>query len=641
MKRRQRNLFISLCIGSLLLSGCTSGTKTTSGADATDSVVSEQELSVGEDEFSSSESVIRDDDFSGSISEESGSGEVNEKTEDSADGLTDIQRNSINMLNYMTVLTQKINEYSKNQLFLESAYSALVNNVYPNSVDTKTQAQITSLMDTIENYRMISVKRKRLEYIYEQNCAQAMRQAIPNPVGLLSAVSSGSMLKAAASVIYMGIDSASSYSSATSQADQQYVKDGWELDDEEAKELHESTKTALAYMFDMVRTNSLPGDYVLNQSSVENFVTWSEKTNLVSVISWLEENKNTYQEFGPYWLELAEDYYQTGDYKSCLSAIESYESVTTRIFRKDYDYAEALPMAIISAKEIMSEDDYVEIASKYCSFIKSNTDDSDWSLRYFAAQINLDLYAATHDTSYLDEAYNISYNNVNVLVDEQRELNNTYLNKIKKATADKDATKREKSEVKKYNKALKAERKIALPPVSEALYLNCDLLFALAEEKGISDKEQSNIDAILHEDDAQIFLTTALDDKFWFDKNHEDLMADEISIKFDGDSLKIPVTIISDRSEISVNIESSEETTALSDWKIKEVKRPKKSSYTEYSAEFTSAKGKDYKYHDGDMVTVIITPVTESPDETLSFKFVAKAGKKYLFIPDINFERTE
>ena len=94
--------------------------------------------------------------------------------EEKNDGLSPTMRNSINMLNYMTSLTQQVNQEKSNQLFLESAYNSF-DNLYPNSVDTKTQAQITSLMDTIQGYRMISVKRDRLRYIYEQNRAQALR----------------------------------------------------------------------------------------------------------------------------------------------------------------------------------------------------------------------------------------------------------------------------------------------------------------------------------------------------------------------------------------------------------------------------------------------------------------------------------
>lgn len=136
----------------------------------------------------------------------------NEETEEAEEVLSNTQRNSVNMLNYMTVLTQRINQSPNNQAFLEDAYSSLKNDLYPNAVDSKTQAQSTNLLDTINGYRMISVKRDRLEYIYEQNRAQALRQAIPNPMGLLSAVQSGSTLKMAASVLYMAVDAKMYYS---------------------------------------------------------------------------------------------------------------------------------------------------------------------------------------------------------------------------------------------------------------------------------------------------------------------------------------------------------------------------------------------------------------------------------------------
>ena len=45
-----------------------------------------------------------------------------------------------------------------------------------------------------------------------------------------------------------------------------------------------------------------------------------------------------------------------------------------------------------------------------------------------------------------------------------------------------------------------------MPPVDEALYLNCDLLFALAEQLDISVDEQKKIDAILHENGEPVFF---------------------------------------------------------------------------------------------------------------------------------------
>lgn len=567
------------------------------------------------------------------------SSEIYEKGND--DGLTPTMRNSINMLNYMTSLTQQINEEKGNQLFLESAYNSF-DNLFPNSVDIKTQAQITSLMDTIQSYRMISVKRARLQYIYEQNRAQALRQAIPNPIGLLSAVQSGNMLKVAASVLYMAVDSATSYQAATSQADLQFVKEGWELDDAEANELHESNKNALNYMYDMVRDYDIPGDYALNKGAVDSFVLWSGKpvSQLERKISWLETNQSTYLHFGSYWIELAKDYYNYGDYTKCLEAVKRYESVTTRIFRKDIDYATILPMAIISAKETMDKDDYVKCATEYCAAICKNTGDKDWSLRYFVAQIYMDLYSLTKKSSYMDEAYRIARENVNVLVDEQKELNAVYLADIKEAKAGKDATKREKAEVKKYNKLIKNERKIAVPPVCEALYLNADLLFALAKERNIDANEQRKIEVILHENGEPIFLTKALDDRFWFGKKSESVESNTIDVSFDGDSFSIPASYVTDRSIITATVTGVNGTTTLDDWTVTEVKRPKGSKdCSEFLVTYKSETGDRYKYKDGETITIAVTPVEEATEEHVDFTYNVAVSKKVIGLGSTKFER--
>lgn len=553
------------------------------------------------------------------------------------------QRNSINMLNYMTVIAQEINASKGNQLRLESIYSSLYNNIYPNAVDVKTQAQITNLMDTIESFRMIAVKRERLNFIYEQNRAQALRQAIPNPVALLSAVQSGNLIKAAASVLYMAIDAKASYDSARTQADLQFVRDGWELDDSESAALHNSAKNRLTYMLNMVRDYDLPGDLALNEEAVTNFVLWAGKpeSQIVGKIAWLEKEQETYANYGPYWLELANDYYITSEYGKCLEAIENYESVSTRIFRKDYDYAKALPMAIVSAKETFTEEEYVATAAKYCEVILDNTRDSDWSYRYFVAQIYLDLYASTKDTFYLDSAYKIAFDNVVVLVDEQRELNSAYLADVQEVTVDRDATDRQKEEAKQYNKIIKEERKVALPPVSEALYLNCDLLFSLAEIKNVSSNERARIDAILHENGNGIFLTEALDARFWFDENVVVPSANEINIEFDGEKIVIPATCITDRSKISATIQGLESETKLEDWIVTNVKRPKNASCSEFTVVLNSETGKKYKYQAGEKIIIKIIPVEESPEEFFEFTFDVIAVKNLWFIPGIDFERTK
>jgi hypothetical protein len=558
-------------------------------------------------------------------------------------GLTDEQLNSINMLNYMTSLTRKINEEKGNQLYLETAYESF-DNLYPNSVDRNTQAQVTSLMDTIQNYRMISVKRERLQYIYEQNTAQAYRKAVPNPMGLLSAVASGSKIKMIAAVVYMAIDSATSYASAKSQADLDFIKDGWELDDEEANELHNSTKSAMNYMFDMVRNYELPGDLALNKEAVENFVIWSNKpdSQLERKISWFESNQNTYAAFGPYWLELAKDYYNNGNYKKCLEAVHRYEAVSSRIFRKDKDYANVLPMAIVSARETMTREEYVKLASNYCEVIHENTKDKDWTYRYFVAQIYMDLYSMTKDKSYIDKAYTVARENVNYLVDEQKRLNAEYLSDVKEVKAGKDATKREKKEIKQYNKAIKAERKTALPPVSEALYLNAELLFGLAKEKNINATEKKKIENILHENGDAIFLAKALDDRFWFNKTSSSVNIDDISMEFDGTKIVIPASCIADRSKISVTVTGANGTKTFENWVVTEVKRPKKSqNCSEFRVTLKLKDSEKYKYQVGDAITVRITPVEEVPNVYWDFNYRVVETRTAGVIKGTAFERVK
>lgn len=557
-------------------------------------------------------------------------------------GLSDDQRNSINMLNYMTLLTEEINNNKNNQLFLDSAYLSLKNDIFP-KVDTKTQGQITSLMDTIYKYRMTDVKRERLNFIYEQSRAQALRQAIPNPVGLLSAVQSGSLLKAVASVLYMAVDSVSSYKAATSKADLQFIKDGWELDDAESAEIHNSTKNALNYMFNMVRDYDLPGDYALSAEAVEDFVTWSSKpdSQLVNKIRWMESHKGTYEVYGPYWLEIAKDYYNSGRYQDCLDAFKEYEAISTRIFRRDIDYATALPMAIIAAKETLNPEDYRKLADNYCSVILRNTKDLNWSLRYFVAQIYIDLYRDTNDDSYIDKAYQVVYDNVNELVNKQKELNAAYLDDVDEVKAEKDDTKRQKEEKKQYNKVIKEERKTALPPVDEALYLNCDLLFSLAEMRDTKLNEKRDIEAMLHENGKNIFLTQALDDRFWFDKRAEAMEATDIDVSFDGKKMTLPATCVTNRSIISATVTGANGTTSIDDWIVTNVKRPKGASCAEFIVYLESQNGKDYKYQAGDKVTIKVIPVSESPDEFIELVYDVTAIKVAFVFKGIKFERVK
>lgn len=522
--------------------------------------------------------------------------------------LSDQQRNAIAMVNYITVLTQEINASKNSRLYMEQAYSSLINNTYPNAVDSRTQSQLTGLLDVMENYRMIDVKRERLQFVYEQNQAQAIRAAVPNPLALLSGIQSYRPSKIAASLLYMTVDSVTSYMTYTKESDLASIKDGWALDDEEAQELHRSRKGTFTYMLSMARENNLPGDMLLTEESVQEFVKWKNDDNVIARILFFENNRKTYQYYGGYWLTLAESYYEHGDYQKCIDAMSEYDSLGVRIFLKDYEYARVLPLAIAAAEETCSVAEYEELASKYAQLIMDNTSNDDWALRYYVAQTYIDLNAKTGNRDYLRTAYDIVLLNVNSLAGEQRRMNTAYLEPVQEIAKPKDADKTTKKQIDEYNKMLKNTRKTELAPVYEPMRLNCDLLFALADELKISETEKETIEGIIHKNNDPMFLVKPLDELYDFSELKETAGPE---IEFGGTVIIIPAEYVSENTSIVVTIteNGADSSTTILDWKVDEVEREEEGNVSTFHAVYVSTDAKKYDWQPEANVRVEIVPL--------------------------------
>ena len=509
--------------------------------------------------------------------------------------LSSTQRNSINMLNWLAFLTQEINAENNNRLFIEDVYSLIVNETYPNAVDAHTQDRLKGIRQALVRYRMVDVKRERIEFLFEQNKAQAIKAAIPNPLTLMNVVQSESLTKLAVSVVYMAINSISSYQSATTQAELQYLQDGWELDDEASEVFYNLRSDAFDYMIDIVREYDLPGYLALNEKAIEEFVSWKGKDDVNRRILFLENNVETYQAFGSYWLLLAESYYSIGNYAQCLDAVHSYETLSTRIFRKDYEYAKILPLAVIASEHVLTENEFVAIAEQYAKKILDNIDTEDWDLRYFATQIYVNLYAKTQNTTYLWDAYSVVLSNVNYLVDEQLTMNTTYTAKVQEEAIPAGTTKDKETQIKKYNQLVKEKRKTELPPVSEPLMLNCDLLFSIATQLNIQGNEKKRIDNILHENGDKLFLVDDLDNKYRYTGKNVIDASTWNSVSFNGKELTIPASCLTENASISVKVIAPEgQETVFEDWKISVVNRQTEDDITTYAGVFKSATAEKY-----------------------------------------------
>lgn len=538
------------------------------------------------------------------------------------EGISEQQNNAVNMLNYIRVLAYEA-ATSNSRIYLEELYSALHNNTNPDAVDSQTLDEVLSLLDTLESYRMTSVKRERVQYIYEQSQAQAIREAIPSPVGLLSLTSAYSNPKQLLSVIYMAVDSVSSYQSATSEADMEHIMQNWELEDEEAKILNNSRKDLYAYMVNMVTSYALDGSLALNEESVADFVKWKNDDSTLRKIQFFESKQDTYKAFGPYWLTLSQCYYENGDFEKCIQALESYEKLSVDIYRQDYELAKVLPKVIMAAAEVLEEKQYVDFADEYGQVILHNTKDSQWDLKYFVAEIYVDLYNKTGNVEFLQNAYDIVLNNANYLTDQQLEMNKVYLAKVEEVDVPDGATKIQKKDIKEYNKSMKKARKRELPPVSDALVINMDMLYSIATELNISESEKKRLDALFKDSNGILFLVEPLNNMFSFSEGNEDSLD---KIKIDKDEIAIPARFATSTTEISVEVQG-EEKTRFSDWTLKEVERGDEADINTFSAIYTSEEAGKYSYKDGEIVVVTIKTLKDSELEPQVFDFSVKRDK--------------
>ncbi|MBQ9065058.1 MAG: hypothetical protein IJ123_06400 [Blautia sp.] len=448
----------------------------------------------------------------------------------------------------------------------------------------------------------------------------------------------------------MAVDAAVNYTAAMSELDLEYLQERWDLEEKEEEELHNSRKIAFDYMIDVVRKYDLPGTMALSEENIEEYVRRKNNTNIDQKIQFLETNKSIYKGYGDYWLTLASAYFSNSDYKKCIESIKEYEALGNTIFRKDYQYAKILPLAIASAEQEYEVSEFVSETENWIEKIIENTKDSHWALRYFAAQMCVDLYSKTSDKDYLRRAYDIIKNNINYLVDIQKKKNEEFLGPVQSLEIPKGTTKSKQKEINNINKMLKEERKTILPPVYEPFILNCDFLFGLIKELELPKSERKRINGIIHENEEPIFLIDVVDSMYWISTEEDDytvgneLKYTSFNTLFDGHELTIPAYLVSDDAKITVSIVG--EDTVFDDWKVKEVKRKNPKDYTSFTATFSSDLADEYSYDKDSRVRIRIVPKNGFAKQAYQFGMEVSSYKESpipippftTFIDDITFK---
>jgi hypothetical protein len=407
---------------------------------------------------------------------------------------------SISMLNYLATETRLIVSSKNNRLVLEERKKKLKNNTNPDAIDNDTKTFLETLLNSIDKFRMLGVQRERLEYIFENQKSQAITQSLPNPLYLLGSKDLNP-LSLIATIAVMTVDSIFKFQGAVNNAEMSYLKDGWDLDDKETETLNYLENQAFFYMRDIVVNNNLVGKTdSLNEESIDIFVRNSLDENLQRRRQWFENNRSLYAKYAPYWLALADTYYDLQLYKECIDSVQQYEKVQAEVFRKERDFAKILPKVIMAISQVYGTNQtYVNMTSSYLSKLLTHLNDitaEDWALRYFAAQAYIRMAGISDKRANLTSAYNLLVQNITLLSHEQEKLLAKYITPIDE-TIPKGTTKEKEKKMKKVISELKNQRKKELPPLHEGLLLNYQTLLEIMKELNTSAQERNRINTII------------------------------------------------------------------------------------------------------------------------------------------------
>ena len=159
----------------------------------------------------------------------------------------------------------------------------------------------------------------------------------------------------------------------------------------------------------------------------------------------------------------------------------------------------------------------------------------------------------------------------------------------------------EQKRLKAYNKSLKETRKTELPSLYEPLVLNCELLFALADEINISNQEKSEIEAILQTGSNGVFMVDPINAHYSFSTNDFNR-----SIELQKDKVIIPVNLLSADAKVVVTVTDNGQTVTFDDCVVTEVKR-EGDTVDSFFAHVSSKQMKAYKWTADSRATVKIT----------------------------------
>ncbi len=541
--------------------------------------------------------------------------------------LSETDRKKVYLMNEYTFYTTLVRK-TANRLVLTNVYDHLNNAYSSKEIDEKFGEKLESMMDVITNLEINSLKRDRLEVIFDLQKSQAIASAIPNPGAVLGTFVTGSMgaasiaagaatgnpamvrtgtnmvISSVVSTVNIAASSITQYQAAKNANLISYLNDCWDLEYDEMRLVNKLNTDMFNQQNTLAHELSLEDKYVIKAGDMEAFVDKVQNSqNVAEKLHFLETHYLVYSEFPLYWLELANAYCEYEKYDKCYDTMKKYYELFSdysSIFDKGKNIREGqVLVSVVYALLNINSDNPMQCKNEVLNALKrieECTKDGDWLQKYFCAIVYM-MYAEKGDDLYA-KAMELFRNNAIELASKQDKLNQAYINDLKIASVSEkqSLTKAQREDLEQSEKEAKERRKTELPSFDSAFLENLKAYIALADKRTILE------DDILRDNVQRALLLPQLYDtvfneesdvsnQFGFESNlfSLDWHLTPLWKKTRSMTFKIPAVFLVSDSSISFSIKLGKnrgyDTLELSKdgsdftYQVTKVERPSKSKY--------------------------------------------------------------
>lgn len=262
------------------------------------------------------------------------------------------------LMNQIQFSLQTIEHY-KSRLVLDQEYENIICKIDKTKLNDKEQESITAysnMLTTLTNLKLQDNEKVFIKQQAEKEKSEAINKSLSNVgsgIGVaITAFSRGDPVSIVSGLVLTGVSAVFSYKDALNTAENQKIRDLFKLEQKTLKTV-EMQKNALWTTYSkFITTYNIPKEYEIKQDQMLWLVETLDNSDARAKINLLEQKRNIFKLFSPYWFELGRAYQIIGNNKKAKECYGIFEQQKEKysIIDNDTYYTELAKNMILIAR---------------------------------------------------------------------------------------------------------------------------------------------------------------------------------------------------------------------------------------------------------------------------------------------------